>query len=379
MKIFRYILCLLSLAAVFGCAKDGGRKEFSEYYSNSKTGSFDGSKQRTHQVLSKPFVIDTIYRSMKGPVDQKFFYLADSGDIVWLTGYKVEVINAQGVILEDGFMCHNNLNLDSIRAFPWQSKNFDYQNRVFTLTQGVTELSLPDGYAIPIPGEQGFKTMYQALNHNYPDVDTTVLHKVTIEYFLDSEIDFKLKPLFMQTLWTVKQYEGPVGNMGEKPEENPKHLESIDNANYHPSQQPSCGVDMLANNEALQGNDMYYDTYARKYTGHWKIPPGKEEIEMNVDKMLNISKKRKVIMAVAHVHPFCTEIALMNEQSNEKVVPLIMKQANTGIGLNEIQVLIPEKEIWLDPTIHYSLSSTYINNSEDTLSAMSVMFLYFEE
>ena len=124
---------------------------------------------------------------------------------------------------------------------------------------------------------------------------------------------------------------------------------------------------------------MYYDSYARKYTGHWKIPPGKEDIEMNVDKMLNISKKRKVIMAVAHVHPFCTEIALVNEQSNEKVVPLIMKQANTGIGLNEIQVLIPEKEIWLDPTIHYSLSSTYINTSEDTLSAMSVMYLYFEE
>ena len=379
MKIFRYTLFLLSLAAVFGCAKDKGRKEFSEYYSNSKTGSFDGSKQRTYQVLSKPFVIDTIYRSMKGPIDQQLFYLADSGDIVWLTGYKVEIINAQGVVLENAFMCHNNLNLDSIRVFPWQPKNFDYQNRVFTLTQGVTELSLPDGYAIPIPGEQGLKAMYQALNHNYPDIDTTVLHKVTIEYFLDSEIDFKLKPLFMQTLWTVKQYEGPVGNMGEKPEENSKYLESMDNANYHQAQQPSCGVDMLANNLALNGLDMYYDSYARKYTGHWKIPPGKEDIEMNVDKMLNISKKRKVIMAVAHVHPFCTEIALVNEQSNEKVVPLIMKQANTGIGLNEIQVLIPEKEIWLDPTIHYSLSSTYINTSEDTLSAMSVMYLYFEE
>ena len=379
MNFFRYIVLLLALTTIFGCAKDAGKKVFSEYYSNSKTGSFDSSKLRTHQLLSKPFSIDTIYRSMKGPIDEETFYLADSGDIVWLTGYKVEVINTQGDKVEPGFMCHNNLNLDSIRTFPWQPKNFDYQNRVFTLTQGVTELSLPNGYSVPVPGGQGLKVMYQALNHNYPDVDTTVSHKVTIEYFLDSEIDFKLKPLFMQTLWMVKQYEGPVGNMGVKPEENPKYIESIDSENYHPAQQPSCGVDMLANNEELNGVDMYFDTYGRKYTGHWKIPPGKEEIQMNVDKMLNISQKRKVIMAVGHVHPFCKEVALVNERSNEKVVHLVMKQANKGIGLNEIQVLIPEKEIWLEPSEHYSLSSTYVNTSEDTLSAMTVMYLYFEE
>ena len=56
-----------------------------------------------------------------------------------------------------------------------------------------------------------------------------------------------------------------------------------------------------------------------------------------------------------------------------------MKQAEEGIGLNEIQVYIPTKDIWLDPSNKYALASFYHNTSSDTLSAMSVMYLYFEE
>lgn len=379
MKNFQYIcLVVLSLLAA-GCASKQGKKEFSDYYSATKNGNFDNSKKRNHQVFSADFKIDTIYRSMKGPIDESTFYLADSGDIVWLTGYKVEVINSKGEVIEPGFICHNNLNLDSIRRFPWQSQNFDYQNRVFTLTQGATELSLPEGYGVPIPGEQGFKSIFQALNHNYPEVDTTIKHRVTIAYFLDSEIDFKIKPLYMKAVWVIKQYQGPVGDFGKKPEDGAMQVESIDNLNYHPAQQTTCGVEMLANNKALNGLDMYYDNYGRKYTGHWKVNPGKEEIEMNVDWMLGLNQKRKLEMAVAHVHPFCTEIALMNETTQEKIVSLTMKQAEEGIGLNEIQVYIPTKDIWLDPSNKYALASFYHNTSSDTLSAMSVMYLYFEE
>ena len=136
---------------------------------------------------------------------------------------------------------------------------------------------------------------------------------------------------------------------------------------------------MLANNKSLNGVDMYYDNYGRKYTGHWKINPGKEVLAMNVDRMLNLNQKRKLVMAVAHVHPFCTEIALMNETTLEKIVSLTMKQAEEGIGLNEIQVYIPTEDIWLDPSNKYALASFYHNTSSDTLSAMSVMYLYFEE
>lgn len=379
MKNYQYILLFLFLQFASACESDVGRKSFADWHATSRSGNFNISKKRTHQIISKPFELDTIYRSMKGPIDEEIFYLADSGEVVWLTGYKVEVINSKGEILDPGFVCHNNLNLDSIRKFPWQPKNFDYQNRVFTLTQGATELSLPTGYGVPVPGEQGLKAMFQALNHNIIDIDTVVRHRITIEYFLDTEIDFTIKPLFMQTLWLVKQYAGPVGNMGEKPAENAKNVGSIDLENYHPAQQPSCGVDMLANNKALNGVDMYFDIYERKYTGHWKVPPGREQIGMNVNDMLNLESKRKVVMAVGHVHPFCKELALVNSSTGEKEVQLLMKQSPNKIGLKEIQVLVPEEDIWLDPKEQYSLTSVYENTSSDTLSAMSVMYLYFEE
>ncbi len=369
-------LFFLLIIAV-SCSKNKESNGFNQWYTTKKTGEYDAKLLKQKVLESISFKIDSIYRSMKGPTDEQVFYLADSGDVIWLTGYKVEVINEFGEVLEPGFMCHNNLNLDSTRNFPWQSQNFLYQNRVFTLTQGATELNLPEGYAVPMPGEQGLKAMFQALNHNYPLIDTTVRHRITVSYFLDAEIDFPLIPVYMQTLWLVKQYAGPIGKMGEEPEYNAPLITSIDAEQYHPAQQPTCGVDMLANNTELKGVDMYYDTYGRKFTGHWKIPPGTEEIEMNVDKMLNIDKPRNLVMAVAHVHPFCKELMLIGDKGTS--VKLTMQQANKGIGLNEIQVLVPENSIELKPAESYKLKSIYNNTSNDTLSAMSVMYVYLEE
>ncbi len=376
-KRFGLFIVIAAQWVAISCEQKHARPAFSSYYEQNKTGAFNAELLRTKELVSKPFQIDTLYRSMKGPIDEQVFFLADSGEVVWLTGYSVEVIDNNDQPIEMGFMCHNNLNLASERNFPWKPQNFDYQNRVFTLTQGVTNISLPQGYAIPIPGEQGLKVMFQALNHNYERIDTVVRHRITLEYFIDSEIDFELKPVYMQTLWLVKQYAGPIGKMGEQPEENAPRIESANEDSYHPAQQPTCGVDMLANNANMNGVDMYFDNYGRKYTGHWKIPPGEEELSMDVTQMLNLDKNRSVVMAVAHVHPFCKSLSLIDEK--EKMVELSMTGATRGIGLKNIEVLQPTTPIILSKDKTYELTSKYHNTSEDTLSAMSVMYLYLLE
>ena len=112
------------VAALYSCSVDSEKPSFQDWSGEIKAGPYNPSQIKTAQLISKPFKIDTVYRSMKGPVDEEEFYLADSGEVIWFTGYKVEVINETGEVLEDGFMCHNNLNLDSKRHFPWQPQTF---------------------------------------------------------------------------------------------------------------------------------------------------------------------------------------------------------------------------------------------------------------
>lgn len=369
---------LLILVLLFSCNQKIEKPTFSEWNKAREkeiSGNFDYSKVRTKIITSENFKIDTIYRSMMGPISEQTFQLADSGDLVWLVGYSVEVLDSNGLNeLSPELMCHNNLNLTTEREFPWNAEHFKYVNRIFTLTQGFTNLNLPDGFGIPFPAEQNFKAIFQALNHNNPSLDTSIVHRVTLKYFLDSEINFELKALTQNTVWLIKQYEGPPGLYGEPPVVQATN-DSSKNVIYHSAQQPSCGVDMLANNP-LKTLDLYYDKYGRKYTGHWKIAPGKEEMRFNATKLLNLQADKTLYYASAHVHPYCEYLELRDITKNELVFRTEMKSIANKIGLEYITDFTSNKGVELFKDHEYELVSYYNNTSTDTLSAMSVVYLY---
>lgn len=316
---------------------------------------------------------------MMGPTTDRQFTLADSNDIVWLTGYKVEVLGTDSISnLSPEFMCHNNLNIKGARNFPWEEGVFSYTNRVFTLTQGFLDLQLPDGFGIPFPGDQNLEVMFQALNHNLSDIDTSLIHRVTLTYFLESEIDFKLNALAQHTIWLVKQYSGPPGVYGEKPTYDWKDTAEVEQYGFHKAQQPTCGVDMLANNP-MKDLDMYYDQHGRKFTGHWKIRPGRETITFDATKMLNLKQDKRLYYATAHVHPYCEYLELIDKTSGKSVFKAEANSFGDRIGLKTISDFTSREGILLNKDHHYQLLSDYNNTGKDTLSAMSVLYLYLDQ
>ena len=172
---------------LISCSDKNEKPTFSSWYKaniRAKSGEFDSTKIRTKTISSELFKIDTIYRSMMGPTSDQIFKLADSGDLVWLVSYEVKVFDSTKTAqLSQEFMCHNNLNLTKERQFPWLSDVFGYTNRIFTLTQGFTKLNLPEGFGIPFPSNQNFKTIFQALNHNKREIETSFETRSDLKIF----------------------------------------------------------------------------------------------------------------------------------------------------------------------------------------------------
>ncbi|UTW60749.1 hypothetical protein KFE98_11900 [bacterium SCSIO 12741] len=369
-----YLLVILFFA---GCQSKP--KNFSDWYSDQREFP-DAAKENNPDpeqriLYSSNFHLDTIYRSMMGPTEDQYFSLGEKGELFWITGYKGTVLNPDSSVAAFDFMCHNNLNFDVPRTFPWKSRTFDRVNRVFTLTPGITDIQLPEGFGIPVPGDQKLKVTFQALNHNRPELDSNFIHRIEISYYRDEDLKTPLQALAQETVWMVKQYEGPPGKCGEEPLiQVSTHLSEEDRR----ITQPNCGVDMLANNPQ-QNLDMYHDLYGRKFTGHWKIPPGVEELQMDVSDFMVMLPQNQLHYIAAHVHPFCESLELINESTGQIVSRLNMQSADSGIGLIQVEdwsstegMALPEKDT-------YVLRSRYNNTSKDTLSAMSVMYLYFSE
>ena len=91
------LIFFLAIYILSGCGNKDSKKGFVEYYSSlhdKQSGTFSNEKLRVLELNSDLFKIDTIYRSMKGPISEKEIFLADSGDIIWLTGYNVKVFDS---------------------------------------------------------------------------------------------------------------------------------------------------------------------------------------------------------------------------------------------------------------------------------------------
>ena len=91
-------------------------------------------RELEREFLSDPFHIDRLYESMIGPVTQRLVRLDPSPrpELLWLTGYRVEVVGPDGPTAEDQeFECHTNL---AWTVAPTPKGFYRPRRRTFTLT-----------------------------------------------------------------------------------------------------------------------------------------------------------------------------------------------------------------------------------------------------
>lgn len=315
---------------------------------------------RTSDIYSEVFTIDRKYRSMMGPtaIVQGAISDADPPELLWVTGYRAIMVEAEGdEPMPQDFMCHANLNLD-IEAhrerFGWQK---NASRRLFTLSQGQSEVRFPAGFGIPIASNEEISVEMQVLNLVHEGAPVRVRHKVTVEYVRDADLTFAMKPLFM------KAATGLV-SLGKE------------QAHYqveHPD--PEQHGEGCLMGEAAAGKPKT-DQFGREFSGHWIVKPGREENHTLVTESMKVPFDTTVHYIAAHVHPFAESLSLRDLTTGETLFTSHAHNFEDRIGLREVEYYSSPTGFTLYDDHEYEVVSIYENTSGEDQDSMAVLFIY---
>lgn len=338
MKKLKKIM-LLFLPFMLACAT-GEKPEFEEWYQIHKESASKLAQPRIYHAsfYSDPLQIDTIYRSMEGPYDEKSISIEAEEELIWLVGYesKVENVEEGFDVLSDKFMCHNNLNYSERDQIPWKIETKAGNNRIFTLTKGQSKLQLPEGFGIPVPANSEFQLVSQVLNHQEKEINISTRQKVTINYIKDSELANPLKALYQQSIFVTKQISGPSGEHGFPRLCMEEHKDSS-----------NLGSGMLQHNCSVKFDEKEYNPYrdqqGRKYTGHWVLPVGKEVLATDVTQMMELNNNSRIHAIGVHLHPFAEGLQLWDKTMDSLFLLLKLKTVPMDLALSMYLITAAKK------------------------------------
>lgn len=314
---------------------------------------------RTADIYSEVFTVDRKYRSMMGPTSVVEGALSDlqPPELLWITGYRAIMVDAEGDVQQpQDFMCHANLGLDidaHRERFGWKK---NASRRLFTLSQGQSEVRFPPGFGIPIASDEVLSVEMQLLNLVHEGPPLTVRHKVTVEYVRDADLDAPMQPLFM------KAATGMVALGAEQ-----AHYDVATPDAEH-------GEGCLVGERAA--GKVRTDSLGREFSGHWVVKPGREENHTLVTESMNLPFDTDVHYIAAHVHPFAESIRLRDLTSGETVFTSRAHNFDDRIGLRDVEYYSSVEGFPIYADHEYEVVSVYQNTSGEDQDSMAVLFIY---
>ncbi|MBA2746118.1 MAG: hypothetical protein H0U44_07835, partial [Flavisolibacter sp.] len=268
------------------------------------------SEAREYKMISPTFLIDGIYKSMEGPKSSNYVQLSQDSTLVWLTGFTVKAMDAKSKMrVSNDFICHTNVDFNDVRYYSGlglENRIGKQYPRMTSLSHGLENFNFPNGYGVPMRGNDLLYVTSQALNHNIEDTNFMVKHEVSISYSLDTA----LKPLMSRTAFVMLPYD----------KQDP-YKESLDR-----------GADMCIPVETK--NHSYDDGHGNMMSGHWVIPSGKKTYRSQINSQLQIMDSLRLHAGAIHVHPFATSISIFDKTINAIVLRSAIKNHNGRIGLS---------------------------------------------
>jgi len=194
----------LAIAAVMYLRGDaGGRVVARDLDSN-------GSGKLT--LLSKSYTIDRLYQSMMGPAShQQNIHLVDNDkrSLLWLTGVRCDLVDSDGKsTASQDFFCHSNLTFatlpDGSKPEP-DGRTACAEGRLFTLVPGRMELSLPEGFGVPVYSDELLDSFTMALNLNHRGQPVKLKFRTCVLFAQNSSAaSNEMKPLFRRALYAYE-------------------------------------------------------------------------------------------------------------------------------------------------------------------------------
>lgn len=369
-----YFLLILVGFTAFSCSEPADKTNFESWLVDHRIPyqSHDcQSKAHIESFESEPLEIKGLVRSMSGAMTTQEVKIDTWGEeLIWITECDLKISTpSSGQEKQQEYLCHSIINYSRPEKLPWNLPTMGTDKRMFTLSQGVSKVKLPEGFAIPMSLPAQLTINNQVLNLNDDKLNTKVNFDVTLSYFKNHELCDEPKALYQQPIFVTKKIAGPEGGFNQK------------DSNFHTTSGDmdtafaQCGISYN------EGFNPYEDSYGRSFTGHWVVAEDSIEIvKTNVTPMMNLQFDTKIHHIAVHVHPFAHSLELIDKTTGESLFKAMVQNQDSKIGILEVDSYSSKEGIPVFVDHEYQLVSTYLNPEKRSgITAMATMFLYLRE
>lgn len=298
-----------------------------------------GSGVATPAVLTRtvelgPLRIEGIARSMEGEFERAAL---DTEGIGWITGFRTEVVDAaSGLPMGDEFFCHGQIQLDT-------------GARLMVAATGVREVTLPQGFGIPVAqilGDldaewRGVSLMGMVLNNHEAGLNAEVKLRFHVDYVAPGDpAAVNMRPL----------YRASITILPDSP-----NAEVFEGDPLAPVEAP----------RAVHGK-----------TGHWVVPPGMQVVRQRYRGLLGA--ETRVHFGAAHLHGQGRLLGLRDLTTDETLWQVEARYEEDREQIAEIPVYVSAEGFTLYPDHVYELAAVYDNKGDESADAMATMYLYHE-
>lgn len=362
-KIYKYLGFTFILSSLFGITTynllSNRHKAIIKTTLVHKLGLVDNNwlvqnDSKEYKMLSPTFIIDAIYKSMEGPKSSRYIQLSQNDEMLWITGFDVKALDAKtNEVISNDNICHMNVDLNDVNYYgSWglNDRIGKQYPRLTSLSNGFVSFDFPEGYGIPIKGNEFLFITTQALNHNEKPVFKKVKHLVTVK---NQKYNGTQKPLMSKTVFIQLPYN----------KQNPFKMP------LDPASNQCIPVETK--------NHSYDDGNGNMLSGHWVIPKGKNSYRSSINSQLQLKDSLRLHFSAIHVHPFTTSIALYDKTTQRNIFKSSVSNYTNKIGLIEVQPFSSVEGIWLYENHEYELVLECNNTSAIDQDMMGSMFLFF--
>jgi hypothetical protein len=357
MHTYRLTACLI-LVAFVGCGRQSSAPSANTLAADTQITRTDNRVD----VVSKVYHVDKIYPSMLGPWSRVNVPLLDQPkpELVWITGAHVKMLDAAGQkAMPDEFMCHANLDLDGQQHCKQMGLSKYLDGRLFTLSQGQLVVNFPKGTGIPVRSDLPLSLVTQVLNLNVLEPNFDIRHHVTIDFIRDRDVKGTMIPLYESGVSTQVTLE-----------DNPLAFDIMDHGTG------SQLMGMCIPGQKANDSDEHEDRYGRRFTGHWVVPPGRQEAKTRCTSIMNLPFDTKVYAIAVHMHPYAESLELRDVSVNKTLFKSTARNFEGKIGLEAVDSFESAEGLPVYKNHEYELVCKYNNTSEKPVDSMAVMYLY---
>ena len=283
------------------------------------------------------------------------------GELVWLTESSVALQSSGGEAIAESMigMCDTKL-MRPERHNQLMGVTQPIAGELFRHGAGVTKISLPEGFGIPLNSNEpcNLRTQAQSLDEVPKNQKLHFLNR--LEFLRNRGREVPMKALFCARAIGMIASDGKPGYFGEK------------------SPDPAVHGQGTAANK-LATTLTFPDPLGQNFGDYWYLDKGVQETRTLVTHLFRLKFDTKLHLATGHLYSYGRSLELRDLTADETLVKLEVTKRGPKGEVLELEQFSSIEGVPISMDHQYELVSIYDNTSDVQQKAAASMSLYLED